>query len=140
MTYLIDTNIISEIRKGGRCDPNVAQWYDGIADDDLHLSVLVLGEIRQGVERSRRRDPDKANALHQWLAQVSVAFEGRILPVDSIVAEVWGRMNVPDPISTVDGLMAATAKVHGLTLVTRNIADVAPSGAALLNPFDPPTL
>lgn len=138
MTYLIDTNIISEIRKGGRCDPNVAQWYDGIADDDLHLSVLVLGEIRQGIERSRRRDPDKAKALDRWLAQISEAFEGRILPIDPTVADVWGQMNAPDPNSTIDGLMAATAKVHGLTLVTRNIADVARSGAALLNPFDPP--
>lgn len=140
MTYLIDTNIILEIRKGGRCDPNVAQWYDGIADDDLHLSVLVLGEIRQGIERSRRRDPDKARALDRWLTQVSEAFEGRILPIDSAVADIWGQMNVPNPISTVDGLMAATAKVHGLTLVTRNIADVARSGASLLNPFDPPAV
>lgn len=140
MTYLIDTNIILEIRKGGRCDPNVAQWYDGIADDDLHLSVLVLGEIRQGIERSRRRDPDKARALDRWLTQVSEAFEGRILLIDSAVADIWGQMNVPNPISTVDGLMAATAKVHGLTLVTRNIADVARSGASLLNPFDPPAV
>ncbi len=138
MTYLIDTNIILEIRKGGRCDPNVAQWYDGIADDDLHLSVLALGEIRQGIERSRRRDPDKAKALDRWLVQIYEAFDGRILPIDSAVADIWGQMNVPDRISTIDGLMAATAKVHGLTLVTRNIADVTRSGAALLNPFDPP--
>lgn len=138
MTYLIDTNVISEIRKGSRCDANVAAWYDAITDDDLHLSVLVLGEIRQGIERSRKRDPEKATALERWLAQISEAFGGRILPVDTAVADAWGRMSAPDPIATVDGLMAATAKIHGLTLVTRNIADVARSGAELLNPFDPP--
>jgi predicted nucleic acid-binding protein len=136
MSYLIDTNIISEVRKGNRCDPNVARWYVTIDDADLYLSVLLLGEIRKGIELARFRDPDKANALERWLKAVGEAFQGRILAVDQIVAEEWGRMNAPDPIPTVDGLLAATAKVNGLTLATRNVADLARTGASLVNPFE----
>ena len=135
MTYLIDTNVISEVRKGERCDPNVARWYDSIDEADLHLSVLVLGEIRKGIELARRRDPAQAEALERWLAAVREAFQDRIFPVDEAVAEEWGRMNVPDPIPIIDGLLAATAKVNGLTLATRNVNDVSRSGARLLNPF-----
>ncbi len=93
MNYLIDTNIISEVRKGERCDPNVARWYASIPDASLHLSVLVLGEIRKGLERIRGRDAAQARALENWLAAVAHAFAGRIFPVDDPVAEEWGRMN-----------------------------------------------
>jgi predicted nucleic acid-binding protein len=137
MSYLIDTNIISEVRKGNRCDPNVAHWYATIDDADLYLSVLVLGEIRKGIELARFRDPDKATALERWLKAVGEAFQGRILAVDQAVAEEWGRMNVPDPIPTVDGLLAATAKVNGLVLATRNITDLVRTGTGLINPFEP---
>ncbi|MCP5366776.1 MAG: type II toxin-antitoxin system VapC family toxin [Hyphomicrobiales bacterium] len=136
MTYLIDTNVISEVRKGRRCDARVAAWYDSLGDADLFLSVLVLGEIRRGVERIRRRDPAQARALEDWLAAVRAAFGDRVLPVDGAVAEEWGRMGAARPVSTVDGLLAATAKVHGLTLATRNTADVAGLGADVLNPFE----
>jgi len=136
LSYLIDTNIISEVRKGERCDPNVAAWYDTIDDADIYLSVLILGEVRNGIERVRPRDPVQAQALEDWLGAVRQAFAGRILPVDDVVAEEWGRMGARRPVSTIDALLAATAKVHGLTLATRNTADVGDLGASIVNPFD----
>ena len=137
MSFLIDTNVISEVRKGSRCDVNVAAWYASIDDADLHLSVLVLGEIRRGIELARPRDPAKAEALEAWLAEVEVAFGERVLPVDRAVTDAWGRMGAARPIPVIDGLLAATAKVHRMTLVTRNDADVVGLGAKLLNPFKP---
>ena len=135
MSFLIDTNIISELRKGARCDPAVAAWWSGVAEDDLWLSALVLGEIRKGVELARRRDPQKAEALEAWLGDVVAGFGDRILPVDTAVAEEWGRMNAIRPAPVIDALLAATARANGLTLVTRNTADVAGLGADVLNPF-----
>ena len=135
MTYLIDTNIISEVRKGDRCDANVTTWYVSIADDELFLSTLVLGEMRKGVELARRRDSQKAAALERWLRDVEAAFAGRILGIDNAVADQWGRMSAIRPVPVIDGLLAATALTNGLTLVTRNDRDVAGLGAAVLNPF-----
>lgn len=135
MSYLLDTNIIAEVRKGKRCHPKVARWYASIRDEEIFLSVLVLGEIRKGVELARPRDPAKATALEQWLAAVTAAFAERILTIEPAVADEWGRLNAPHPLPTVDSLLAATAKVYNLTLVTRNVADVQRTGAPLLNPF-----
>jgi len=135
VSFLIDTNIISEVRKGLRCDVNVAAWYASIDDGDLFLSVIVLGEIRKGIEQARSRDPAKAGVLEAWLTSVDAAFGERILPVDRAVADEWGRMSARRPIPTIDGLLAATAKAHHLTLVTRNDSDVADLGAHVLNPF-----
>lgn len=137
MSFLIDTNIISEVRKGSRCDPHVALWYDSVADTDLYLSVLVLGEIRKGIESVRPRDPGKAEALDAWLAKVHLIFGARVLPVDRAVAEEWGRISAIRSVPAVDALLAATAKAHGMVLVTRNDADVHGLGAAVLNPFLP---
>ncbi len=135
MSYLIDTNIISELRKGARCDPHVSAWYASIEAEDIFLSALVLGEIRKGVERARPRDAAKAAALERWLRDVTAAFNGRVLGIDDSVADQWGRMGAIRPIPTIDGLLAATALIHRLTLVTRNEADVAGLGARVLNPF-----
>ncbi len=137
MSYLIDTNIISEVRKGDRCDPHVSAWYASVADDDLFLSTLVLGEIRKGVELARPRDPAKAAALERWLGQVEAAFDGRVLGIDNAVSDQWGRMSAIRPIPVIDGLLAATAVTNGLTLVTRNNRDIAGLGAIVLNPFRP---
>jgi predicted nucleic acid-binding protein len=137
VNYLIDTNIISEVRKDERCDRNVAAWYAAINDDDLYLSVLVAGEIRKGIELARRRDPAKAEALERWLREVDAAFGERILPIDRAITDEWGRICALRPVPVVDGLLAATAKVHGMILVTRNGADVAGLGAEVLNPFKP---
>jgi len=138
VSYLIDTNIISEVRKGSSCDEVVASWYASIDDADLYLSVLVLGEIRKGIELARRRDSVKAKALESWLTQVDAAFGDRVLPIDRAVTDEWGRMSALRPIPVIDGLLAATAKVHRMTLVTRNDANVSGVGAMVLNPFKPP--
>ncbi len=135
MSYLIDTNVISEVRKGARCDAHVSRWYASIADEDIFLSTLVLGEIRKGVERVRPRDPGKAAALERWLREVTAAFTGRVLGIDDAVADQWGRMSAIRPVPAIDSLLAATAMAHGLTLVTRNERDVAGLGATVLNPF-----
>jgi predicted nucleic acid-binding protein len=136
VSYLLDTNIVSEIRKGARADRAVMKWISDVKDEDLHLSVLVVGELRQGVERLRARDAASAQRLDRWLRRLAEAYEGRILLVDEPVAQVWGGLNVPDPLPAVDGLLAATALVHDMTLVTRNTRDVARTGARLLNPFE----
>lgn len=135
MSYLIYASIISELRKGDRCDPKVSPWYASVAEEDLFLSALVLGEIRKGVELARPRDSDKAEALERWLAQVKTAFGGRVLGIDNRVVDQWGRMSAIRPIPVIDGLLAATAAVNGLRLVTRNDRDVEGLGAAVLNPF-----
>ena len=134
--YLIDTNIISEVRKGARCDSRVAGWYAGIEDADLYLSVLVTGEIRKGIESARPRDPRKADVLESWLQKVERAFGERILPIDARVADLWGRMSALRPVPVIDGLLAATAKVHDMTLVTRNASNVEGLGANVVNPFE----
>ena len=135
MSYLIDTNIISEVRKGARCDVNVSAWYGSIADEEIFLSTLVLGEIRKGVELARPRDVGKAAALERWLREVEAAFGGRVLGIDNAVSDQWGRMSAIRPVPVIDGLLAATALTHSLTLVTRNDRDVAGLGATVLNPF-----
>jgi toxin FitB len=135
MSLLIDTNIISEVRKGPRCDANVAVWYASVADADLYLSVLVLGEIRKGVELVRRRDAERADLLEAWLEEIATAFGDRILPIDRAVADEWGRMSALRPVPVVDGLLAATAKAHRMTLVTRNARDVEGLGVRVLDPF-----
>lgn len=135
MNCLIDTNVISELRKGDRADRNVASWFAGLADEEVFLSALTLGEIRRGIESIRRRDPKSAAALESWLGRIADQHRNRILPVDRAIAEEWGRMNVPDPLPVIDGLLAATASVLGLTLATRNTADIARTGVSCLNPF-----
>ena len=135
MSYLLDTNVISELRKGRRADRRVVSWFAGLAEEEIFLSSLTIGEIRRGVESMRRRDADSARALDSWLARLVDSHRDRILPVDPAIAEEWGRINVPDPPPVVDGLLAATARVRGLILATRNVADVAPSGVEVVDPF-----
>jgi predicted nucleic acid-binding protein len=137
LNYLLDTNIISEIRKGGDCNPHVASWYEAIDEDSIYVGVLVLGEIRKGIERARSTNPAQARALEKWLSALTESFSNRILPIDLAVANEWGRMSAKRPVSTVDALLAATAKVNQMMLVTRNVADVADLGAKVLNPFEP---
>lgn len=135
MGWLIDTNVVSELRKGPRADAGVTQWFADVADDAIFTSVLVLGELRRGVELVRRRDEVAATSLERWLDEMVGRFPERVLPVDDAVADRWGRLNVPNPVPAIDGLLAATALVHGMTLVTRNVADVASTGVAVHNPF-----
>ena len=108
MNYLIDTNIISEVRKGAKCDRHVAAWYESIADADIYLSVLVLGEIRKGIERARPNDPAQARALEKWFTDIVKSFADRILPIDQVVADEWGRMSAKRPLSTTDACPLST--------------------------------
>jgi toxin FitB len=135
--YLIDTNVISEVGKGRRCDRHVAAWYRAARDDELFLSVLVVGEIKQGIERLRPRNRQRAASFEHWLEEILTSFAERVLPVDHRVAQIWGRMNARAPLAAVDSLLAATAEAHGLTLVTRNLKDIQRSGVRCLNPFEP---
>jgi predicted nucleic acid-binding protein len=137
VSLLLDTNVVSELRKGRRADTRVVEWFAGIADEEIHLSVLVVGELRRGIERLRGRDARQAGALEAWLREVVRTHAERILPVDSRVAEQWGRLAARRSASTIDTLMAATAQVFDLTLVTRNVKDVAWTGVSWLNPFRP---
>ena len=135
LRFLLDTNVISEIRKLERTDPNVAKWVAQTPVKEIGTSVLVLAEIRRGIELKRRRDAEQAGALDRWFAQMRTRLGDRVLPIDEPIAEAWALFSVPDPLPLIDGLLAATAKVHGLMLVTRNTADVARTGVATLDPF-----
>lgn len=136
MKFLLDTNVIAELRKGARANVHVRSWFETLDPDAIVLSVLTIGEIRRGIENVRRRDSATAKALERWLRRLIAEHRDRILPVDLAVTEEWGRLNVPDPLPVVDALLSATAKVHGLTLVTRNVKDVARTGVEFVNPFD----
>lgn len=136
--YLLDTNVVSELRKIrlGKADPHVADWADSVDAVDLYLSVITVQELEIGVLLAERRDPSQGAIFRAWLnSHVLPAFTGRILVVDTAVAQRSARLHVPDPRPVRDGLIAATALVHGMTVVTRNVADFAPTGVATLNPW-----
>jgi predicted nucleic acid-binding protein len=135
LSYLLDTNVVSELRKRTRASAAVSSWFAEVDSNDLFLSALVVGELRQGTERIRRRDPVAAERLERWLLALVESYADRILPVDQRIAELWGRLNVPDPLPAVDGLLAATALVHDLTLVTRDTRQIARTGVRLHDPF-----
>jgi hypothetical protein len=136
VTYLLDTNIVSEIRRR-RPDPHVLAWWERVPSAEIFISALTIGEIRLGIERLRRKDGAQADRLAQWLHDLQATYRDHIIGVDAPIAEEWGRMNVPDPLPVIDGLLAATARVRGWVLVTRNSSDLAGRDVALLNPFDP---
>ena len=135
MSYLLDTNVVSEIRKPNR-DAAVSTWFADVESREIFLSVLVVGEIRQGIDRlRRRRDRKQADVIEKWLLQLKDDFSERLLPVSLRVAERWGRLNATRPLPVVDGLLAATAIEYELTLVTRESRAFADSGARLLDPW-----
>jgi predicted nucleic acid-binding protein len=137
--YLLDTNVVSELRKvrAGKADERVAAWADSVDAGDLYLSVIGVQELEIGVLLAERRDPAQGAVLRAWLdGRVLVAFAGRILVVDSAVARRSARLHVPDPRPLRDGLIAATALVHGMTVVTRNVVDFARTGVPTLNPWE----
>lgn len=138
MMYLLDTNVVSELRKVrlGKADQHVAAWADSVEASDLYLSVITVQELEIGVLLAEHRDLSQGTVLRAWLnTQVLPAFKGRILAFDTAVAQRSARLHVPNPRPVRDGLIAATALVHGMTVVTRNLADFEPSGVALLNPW-----
>jgi predicted nucleic acid-binding protein len=137
MGYLIDTHVLSELRKKARCDAQVATWLASVAPDELFVSVLSLGEIRRGIELLRKLDPASARALDKWLAGLETHYADRILPISGAIADRWGRLCPDQPLPVTDGLLAATGIEHKLTIVTRNTDDFLRSGVNTLNPFLP---
>ena len=136
MMYLLDTTVVAELRKRDP-DPHVLAWYSTVTSAEIYISALTMGEIRLGAERLRHQDAGQADLLEQWLRGLHAGYGDHVIDVDAAAAEEWGRLSAPDPLPVIDGLLAASAKVRGWTLVTRNTADVARSGVALLNPFEP---
>lgn len=133
--YLLDTNVISELRKP-KADKNVVAWANTVIAPRLFISAITLKELETGVLRMERRDPAQGKVLRHWLKRhVMPAFDARILPVDAAVALRCASLHVPDNANESDALIAATALVHGLTVVTRNIGDFKSSGVALINPW-----
>ncbi len=134
--YLLDTNVISELRKP-QADRNVVAWARTVIAPRMFISAITLKELETGVLRMERRDPVQGKVLRAWLKRhVMPAFDARILPVDAAVALRCARIHVPDQANESDALIAATALVHGLTVVTRNVADFESSGVAVINPWD----
>jgi toxin FitB len=135
MAFLIDTNVLSELRRGRQCDARVRAWALSARHAQHWISVLSLGEIRKGIERLRKKSPDQCPAFENWLSVIETRHAGNILPITDEIADQWGRLQARQSMPVIDSLLAATALVHQLILVTRNIADFSASGATLLNPF-----
>ncbi len=134
MGYLLDTCLISELRKTA-CNPGVAAWMSSIEPDEAFLSVITLGEIRRGIELHRSKDAKAAGALERWLLGLESHYAEKVLPISSGVADRWGRLSPHQPLPVSDGLIAATALEHKLTVATRNVADFQRSGVNTFNPF-----
>jgi predicted nucleic acid-binding protein len=135
VSFLVDTNVLSELRKRGRGNPNVHAWSEATGWGAFHTSWIAIAELRRGTELIRRHDKSQADVLHAWIAEVMEFLQDRIHPVDRSVAEIWADLMVPNPRSPLDMLIAATARSQGLTLVTRNIRDFTDCGVPLLNPW-----
>jgi toxin FitB len=133
--YLLDTNVLSELRKGNRANPRVLSWFNAVDENELFISVLALGEIRAGIERVRAYDTTQAKALERWLDRLATTYADRILPISATIADRWGRLSANDRPPVVDGLMAATALENNLVLATRNTNDVARTGVGTIDPF-----
>jgi predicted nucleic acid-binding protein len=134
VSFLLDTNVISETRRK-RPDPRALSWLRRSDPAALHISALTLGEISKGVAKHSRHDKTQAAALRHWLDTIRMVYAERIVPIDAEIAETWGRLAAKRPLPVVDGLLAATALVRGMTLVTRNIGDVADTGVTVVDPW-----
>lgn len=133
--YLLDTNVLSALRRPATY-PRVEAWLCSVTAETLRLSVITLGEVRAGIQRKLLSDVVQARALEQWYRSLLPAYGSKVLPIDLAIAEKWSELGVRQPLSTADGLIAATALVHDLILVTRNTSDFEPHGVRVLNPFE----
>ena len=136
MAFLLDTNVVSELRKASRCSRSVLRWYENAPGEDLFVSVIVFGELRRGIESLRPRDPATAHALEQWMRGLKTTYAERILPVTLDICDQWGYFSAAQNLAPADGLLAATAKCHELTIVTRNERDFQRVGVDYINPFE----
>ena len=136
MKYLLDTNVLSDLRRQGPRSRRLRHWFDAQRPEDLYVSVVTLGEIRQGIEQIRRRDRLQADQLTRWLEALSRHYADRVLPVDAATADDWGRLRAIRSVPVVDALIAATARVRGLTLVTRNGQDAEGPDVKVIDPGD----
>jgi len=137
--YLLDTNVLSELRRRDRIDPRVAAWADAVEQDALYLSVVTILEVELGILAVERRDPAQAALLRRWLEdRVLPAFDARILPIDTAVARACARLHVPDRRAERDAMIGATALTHRMTVVTRNVVDFEPMRIGVMNPWDWP--
>lgn len=139
MSWLLDTNVVSELRKGYKADSFVRSWAQRTCKDRQAISVLTLGEIRKGIEQLRGKDSHQAETLDLWLLDLTQRYKEDILPVCEAVSDEWGRLNMKRTLPVIDGLLAATARVYGLTIATRNISDFEGVGVTVVNPFAPST-
>ncbi|MFU8847438.1 MAG: type II toxin-antitoxin system VapC family toxin [Opitutales bacterium] len=135
MPYLLDTNVISELRKAPKCDVKLLKWAQSTASQQHYLSILTLGEIRKGIEMLRLHSPQQCEAFERWLRQLQEEYHANLLPVSASVIDRWGRLMATRTFPVIDGLLAATALTFDLTLATRNVDDFAGSGVGLVNPF-----
>ena len=133
--YLLDTNILSELRKGKLCDPNVLKWSKATTIDRHYISVLSLGEIRKGIEILRRKSPEQCLAFENWLMTLRTEYEADILPVTDRISDQWGHMMAKQTRPVIDGLLAATALTYKLTMATRNVNDFKNTGIKVIDPF-----
>jgi hypothetical protein len=135
MGYLLDTNVISEVRKGPHCNPGVAAFMQRVRREELFLSVLVVAELRRGALSLERKDTARARMIGAWIDGLELQFASRLLPVTLDIARKWAELSVPDRLPEIDGFLAATAVAHGHILVTRNTGDFVKTGVQILNPF-----
>ena len=135
MSFLIDTNVISELRKGRKADQGVRDWFESVEDNEIFISVIVLGEIRYGIEKLKKKDSLAAFPLERWLEYIRVGYDERVLPVTVEIADIWGKLMVIRTMAPADGLLGASALFYDLTLVTRNTADFTQTGVRIFNPF-----
>ena len=131
--YLVDTNVISDAR---RKIPQALSWLQSVPPDEVFLSVVTLGEIARGIAQKQRTDPRAAQVFERWLARLRTTHRARILPITDVIAIEWGRLAAERPRGDADGLIAATAIAHGLTVVTRNVRDFADTGVPCINPWE----
>jgi predicted nucleic acid-binding protein len=136
MAFLLDTNVVSELRKAARCSHSVRRWYENSPGEEMFISVVVFGELRSGIEKLRPRDPATARSLEQWMRGLKMTFADRILAVTLEICDQWGYFSATENLAVADGLLAATAKCHELTVVTRNERDFQRIGVDYFNPFE----
>ncbi len=132
---LVDTNVVSELKRGRNADPRVVAWFSEVPNERVFTSVIVLGEVRRGIELVARRDKPQAEVLERWYASIRDQLANRVLAVDEPIMMVWSRISVPDMLPAYDGLIAATALVHGMTVATRNTADYRRAGIEVFDPW-----